>query len=60
MTDNPIADDAAHAYRLAQARRLVRLCKEVGVKDPEDLTPEAIAHACDEHGKLVPEPQDYA
>jgi hypothetical protein len=49
----------AHAYRIAQARRLIRLCGEVGVRDPEDLTPEAIASVCDENGKIKPEPQDY-
>lgn len=49
---------AAHAYRTAQARRLLRLCAEVGVNDPEDLPPGAIASVCDEHGKIQPEPQD--
>ena len=51
---------AAHARRAAQARRLLRLCAELGVKDPEDLTPEQIAPALDEHGMIRPEPEDLS
>lgn len=50
--------EADHQYRLAQAPRLIRLCAEVGVSNPEDLTPEAIANVCDDNGKIKPEPQD--
>ena len=55
----PGSDEVAgHQWRLAQARRLIRLCAEVGVSAIEDLTPEAIANVCDETGKIKPEPQD--
>ena len=55
----PESDEVAgHQYRLAQARRVIRLCGELGVCDPEDLTPEAVASVCDERGKIKPEPQD--
>ena len=50
---------AAHAFRIAQAGKLLRLAAEYGVEHPEHLTREQLATALDENGKIRPDPQDY-
>ncbi len=60
MSDVRQSDEVSgHAWRIAQGRRVVRLCKELGVKNPEDLIPEQMAPVLDENGKIRPEPQDF-
>lgn len=54
---------AAHQYRLAQANRLLRLAREEGLDEEAVLagrvTPTGIDSILDEHGKIVPDEEDY-
>ena len=54
-------DHDADQYRLAQARRLLAYCREIGV-DPVEVMEERItvdlSSICDDDGTIVPRPQD--
>jgi hypothetical protein len=63
MTTVPEPDEvAAHQYRLAQANRFLRFCRENGV-DPEDVRSGRVTldldPICDARGHIVPEATDY-
>ena len=59
----PESDEVAgHQYRLAQAARFLRFCRERGV-DPEDVLSGKVTldidPICDAQGKIQPEAIDY-
>lgn len=59
----PSDDVGGHAYRLAQASRFLRYCREAGV-DPAavergEVTPD-LTSICGPDGMIRPEPIDFA
>lgn len=61
MPDDNARD--AHQYRLAQASRILRFCRDNGI-DPHDLqigrVPESVLKPIEnERGQVVPEPIDF-
>jgi hypothetical protein len=63
MMSAPESDEvAAHQYRLAQANRLLRFCRDNGV-DPADVMNGQVQldldPICGVNGKITPEPADY-